>query len=122
MAGRIVRALADWATAVGATRAFLQVEQRNTPAVTLYRTLGFTTHHTYLTRHPVSHPTSPRPHMLIIGLAGAEEIDTPANTLIDTVRGRDGQRRTGRRGRAARVSVYRFRVCERSWPNAVSSR
>ncbi|MFG1775471.1 GNAT family N-acetyltransferase [Micromonospora sp. NPDC049051] len=52
LAGRIIRALADWGAATGASRAFLQVEQRNTPAVALYRTLGFTTHHTYLTRTP----------------------------------------------------------------------
>ncbi|RLK13653.1 acetyltransferase (GNAT) family protein [Micromonospora sp. M71_S20] len=52
LAGRIIRALADWGVATGASRAFLQVEQCNTPAVALYRTLGFTTHHTYLTRTP----------------------------------------------------------------------
>ncbi|MEU5787763.1 GNAT family N-acetyltransferase [Micromonospora purpureochromogenes] len=50
LAGRVVRALVDWGVAEGATHAFLQVEQRNTAAVTLYRALGFTTHHTYLTR------------------------------------------------------------------------
>ncbi|MEU8297679.1 GNAT family N-acetyltransferase [Micromonospora sp. NPDC048909] len=50
LAGRVIRALADWGTAAGATRAFLQVEQRNTGAVALYQGLGFTTHHTYLTR------------------------------------------------------------------------
>ncbi|MEH0935643.1 GNAT family N-acetyltransferase [Micromonospora psammae] len=50
LAGRVVRALVDWGVAEGATHAFLQVEQRNTPAVTLYQGLGFTTHHTYLTR------------------------------------------------------------------------
>ncbi|MFG3696831.1 GNAT family N-acetyltransferase [Micromonospora sp. NPDC047620] len=50
LAGRVVRALADWGAATGASRAFLQVEQRNAPAVALYRALGFTTHHTYLTR------------------------------------------------------------------------
>jgi ribosomal protein S18 acetylase RimI-like enzyme len=50
LAGRVIRALADWGGAEGATHAFLQVEQRNTPAVALYRSLGFTTHHTYLTR------------------------------------------------------------------------
>ncbi|SBT47256.1 GNAT family N-acetyltransferase [Micromonospora auratinigra] len=50
LAARVVRALVDWGTAEGATHAFLQVEQRNTPAVALYRGLGFTTHHTYLTR------------------------------------------------------------------------
>ncbi|SCL65660.1 Acetyltransferase (GNAT) family protein [Micromonospora citrea] len=50
LAGRIIRALVDWGAATGASHAFLQVEQRNTPAVALYRSLGFTTHHTYLTR------------------------------------------------------------------------
>ncbi|MFF4890098.1 GNAT family N-acetyltransferase [Micromonospora chersina] len=49
-AGAVLRALADWGRAEGATHAFLQVEQRNTGAVALYRGLGFTTHHTYLTR------------------------------------------------------------------------
>ena len=50
LAGRVIRALADWGVAEGATHALLQVEQRNGPAVALYRGLGFTTHHTYLTR------------------------------------------------------------------------
>ncbi|TDC82606.1 GNAT family N-acetyltransferase [Micromonospora sp. KC606] len=50
LARRVIGALADWGRAEGATRVFLQVEQRNTAAVTLYRKLGFTTHHTYLTR------------------------------------------------------------------------
>lgn len=49
-AGAVVRALADWGRAEGAAHAFLQVEQRNAPAVALYQRLGFTTHHTYLTR------------------------------------------------------------------------
>ncbi|MFD6666631.1 GNAT family N-acetyltransferase [Micromonospora chalcea] len=49
-AAAVVRALAGWGAAEGATRAFLQVEQSNTGAVELYRGLGFTTHHTYLTR------------------------------------------------------------------------
>ncbi|SCE92689.1 Acetyltransferase (GNAT) family protein [Micromonospora matsumotoense] len=55
LAARVIRALADWGAAEGATHAFLQVEQRNTEAVSLYRKLGFTTHHTYLTR--VAPPT-----------------------------------------------------------------
>ncbi|RIV33167.1 GNAT family N-acetyltransferase [Micromonospora radicis] len=46
----VVHALASWAETVGATDAFLQVEQRNAAAVSLYRKLGFTTHHTYRTR------------------------------------------------------------------------
>ncbi|MEU1809997.1 GNAT family N-acetyltransferase [Micromonospora aurantiaca (nom. illeg.)] len=50
LAATVVRALAGWGAAEGATHAFLQVEQSNTGAVALYRGLGFTTHHTYLTR------------------------------------------------------------------------
>ncbi|MFC4017241.1 GNAT family N-acetyltransferase [Micromonospora sp. GCM10011542] len=50
LAGRVITALAEWGGSLGATHAFLQVEQRNTPAVALYRRLGFVTHHTYLTR------------------------------------------------------------------------
>jgi ribosomal protein S18 acetylase RimI-like enzyme len=50
LAGHVTRALAQWAQQHGATRAYLQVEERNTAAVTLYGRLGFTTHHTYLTR------------------------------------------------------------------------
>jgi GNAT superfamily N-acetyltransferase len=50
LAQHTVGALARWAASRGATRAFLQVEERNTAAVGLYGRLGFTTHHTYLTR------------------------------------------------------------------------
>ncbi|GIJ80633.1 Acetyltransferase (GNAT) family protein [Micromonospora phaseoli] len=50
LAARLVGALAEWAVETGATGAFLQVEQGNVGAVALYRKLGFTTHHTYLTR------------------------------------------------------------------------
>ncbi|GIF06316.1 GNAT family N-acetyltransferase [Actinoplanes siamensis] len=46
----VVRGLAQWAAQRGATRAYLQVEERNTSAVALYGQLGFSTHHTYLTR------------------------------------------------------------------------
>jgi len=42
--------MAQWATQRGATRAYLQVEERNTAAVALYAKMGFSTHHTYLTR------------------------------------------------------------------------
>ncbi|MEQ4303276.1 GNAT family N-acetyltransferase [Plantactinospora sp. B6F1] len=50
LAQHLIRALAEWAAGLGATRAFLQVEERNEAAVSLYRRLGFTTHHTYQTR------------------------------------------------------------------------
>jgi GNAT superfamily N-acetyltransferase len=46
----VVRGLAQWAAQHGAARAYLQVEERNTAAVALYGQLGFSTHHTYLTR------------------------------------------------------------------------
>ncbi|WP_433264096.1 GNAT family N-acetyltransferase [Micromonospora vinacea] len=50
LAGRVIHELASWGVSCGATHAFLQVEQRNTAAVTLYQRLGLVTHHTYLTR------------------------------------------------------------------------
>ncbi|MEU4334469.1 GNAT family N-acetyltransferase [Micromonospora lupini] len=50
LARRVIDTLAEWGASAGATHAFLQVEQHNAAAVALYRTLGFTTHHTYLTR------------------------------------------------------------------------
>ncbi|MEV4120909.1 GNAT family N-acetyltransferase [Micromonospora sp. NPDC049645] len=50
LARRVINELAAWGASGGATHAFLQVEQRNTAAVTLYQQLGFVTHHTYLTR------------------------------------------------------------------------
>lgn len=49
LARQMIRALADWAAGLGATDVFLQVEDSNQPAVALYRRLGFTTHHRYVT-------------------------------------------------------------------------
>jgi ribosomal protein S18 acetylase RimI-like enzyme len=51
LAQHVIGALARWAADTGATRAFLQVEEHNTPAVALYERLGYTTHHRYLTRY-----------------------------------------------------------------------
>ncbi|MCX5067474.1 GNAT family N-acetyltransferase [Micromonospora lupini] len=50
LARHVIDTLAGWGASAGATHAFLQVEQHNAAAVALYRKLGFTTHHTYLTR------------------------------------------------------------------------
>jgi GNAT superfamily N-acetyltransferase len=55
LAAWLIRALAEWAAELGATDAFLQVEERNAEAVALYRKLGFRTHHTYLTRVAPGH-------------------------------------------------------------------
>jgi GNAT superfamily N-acetyltransferase len=45
----IVGALAEWAAEAGASRAYLQVEERNAAAVAMYAPLGFSTHHAYVT-------------------------------------------------------------------------
>lgn len=37
----------DWSASLGATTAYLQVARDNSPALTLYASLGFATHHTY---------------------------------------------------------------------------
>lgn len=50
LARHMIRALARWAQGLGASDAFLQVEDVNTAAVGLYGRLGFTTHHRYVTR------------------------------------------------------------------------
>ena len=50
LAGHVLHVMTGWAAQRGAARAYLQVEEHNTAAVALYQRLGFTTHHTYLTR------------------------------------------------------------------------
>jgi N-acetylglutamate synthase len=50
LARQLIGALARWAADIGATDAYLQVEEENAPALELYDRLGFTTHHTYATR------------------------------------------------------------------------
>ena len=47
---QVLHGLAQWAGQRSSSRAYLQVEERNTAAVTLYARAGFATHHTYLTR------------------------------------------------------------------------
>jgi len=51
-ARRLYVALGAWATGLGASHAYLQVEAHNEAAVALYGTLGFRTHHSYVTRRP----------------------------------------------------------------------
>jgi GNAT superfamily N-acetyltransferase len=50
LARRLVATLTEWAATLGARDAYLQVERRNTPAVTLYERMGFTVHHVYSSR------------------------------------------------------------------------
>jgi GNAT superfamily N-acetyltransferase len=59
LARQVIGALAGWAGTLGARRAYLQVEERNTAATTLYGSLGFTTHHSYFTRTAPKSATSP---------------------------------------------------------------
>ncbi len=49
LARAVTRALASWAVQRGARRAVLQVEHDSTAAIALYASLGFTTHHSYVT-------------------------------------------------------------------------
>jgi GNAT superfamily N-acetyltransferase len=56
LAQHMTRALAAWADGLGATDAFLQVEEHNADAVALYAKLGFTTHHHYVARSAPDDP------------------------------------------------------------------
>ena len=47
--GSVTARRREWGERQRATRAVLQVEERNEPAVALYRSVGFTTHHRYVT-------------------------------------------------------------------------
>jgi ribosomal protein S18 acetylase RimI-like enzyme len=49
LAQQVTRALAAWASELGARTALLQVDAANDPAMRLYHRLGFTTHHDYVT-------------------------------------------------------------------------
>ncbi len=50
LAGALIGSLSAWATSLGATRTYLQVERANAGAIALYRRLGFWEHHTYVYR------------------------------------------------------------------------
>jgi ribosomal protein S18 acetylase RimI-like enzyme len=54
LARAVTAAVAAWGERHGATRAVLQVEEDNEPAVGLYGRLGFTTHHRYVTYRAVA--------------------------------------------------------------------
>lgn len=54
-ARRVTRALAEWATTRGAVRTLLQVEHHNQAAIGLYASMGFTTHHRYVTYRRYEH-------------------------------------------------------------------
>jgi ribosomal protein S18 acetylase RimI-like enzyme len=59
LARRVTHALAAWAAGSGAHTALLQVEEHNAPARALYAGLGFTTHHSYVSRRFGEPPAGP---------------------------------------------------------------
>jgi len=56
LARHVTRALAEWGRSEGAGTGFLQVESGNLAARALYAGMGFTTHHTYVTRTSAEPP------------------------------------------------------------------
>jgi GNAT superfamily N-acetyltransferase len=57
LATRMIGRLAGWATALGAQRCYLQVDEYNEPALALYARLGFIEHHRYHYRaEPAGNP------------------------------------------------------------------
>jgi GNAT superfamily N-acetyltransferase len=87
LAGHVVRAMAEWAAERGAIRAYLQVEERNTAAVALYQRMGFSTHHTYLTRQAPEGLTPD--HAAGLGGAGADEGGERPGPVVAAERGGD---------------------------------
>ncbi len=55
LAARMLRALLAWGAANGATRCYLQVEDTNPAALTLYTRAGFSRHHRYRTRYSIGY-------------------------------------------------------------------
>ena len=52
LARQILRACADEALRAGASSMYLQVAADHAPAIALYESLGFTTHHSYVYLQP----------------------------------------------------------------------
>lgn len=60
LGAHLMRGLAEWAAAAGATHAYLQVAEENAAALAMYDRLGFRTHHRYHYRIAPQPPNPPR--------------------------------------------------------------